>query len=230
MINNENNIDNFLKNRFDDFSAPPAENVRAKVSSKVARFNFFRFSIASFNVFYLAALIIGVSTTLAFFSGVFDSGKSETINIEQTSNQNNEVENTNSTEENASIKQTQDIHSENPLNETSQIENIITEEKTVLANIPQTEISTNNVELNETISESEIVTEIQDTNEFSNNTVTEDRNADIDVSINSQIDEGLPILIIYDTIYTTNKITIVDTVTTEIRKEVKVRKPRKNRR
>jgi len=230
MENSINNMDNLLKNSFEDFSSAPIESVRAKVSAKVLKFNFFRFNIASFNVFYLVAIIIGVSTTLAIVSGVFETKNTGSKIIERKVDQIDIIEHNNSGEENASVENaiktilTSNTIENSPSNNNNPVEKIIfTEEITQTSS----HIEIENVE--ETDSNTEIITEFQDRNENIDIIENDNSNPIVDVSISSEIEEELPTVIIYDTIFTTNKIIVVDTIKIEVHKEIKVKKSRRNR-
>ncbi|MDD3740407.1 MAG: hypothetical protein PHH30_04130 [Bacteroidales bacterium] len=95
MSKNINNIDDLLRDSFEDFSSAPSPKIRAKLSAKLRYFNFFKFNPGTFNIFYLTAIILGTSATIIYSTSPSDNNSSKiTIKSENLENNINTKEDT----------------------------------------------------------------------------------------------------------------------------------------
>ncbi|HNQ67860.1 MAG TPA: hypothetical protein PKN32_05745 [Bacteroidales bacterium] len=199
MSKNINNIDDLLRDSFEDFSSAPSPDIRAKLSAKLRYFNFFKFNPGSFNIFYLTAIILGTTATIVFSIGpqeikdnpIKPIETEKIINITPEKNCNT-IEGINITSDFSKNSITNEISIDNP--------------KSIISETNSSENSTEspeNVFLNDT---------------FINQTEKNDTG-------NSEVIEKN---VIFDTIINPEKIIITDTVKTEIHKTVEV-KNKKNK-
>jgi len=202
MSKNINNIDDLLRDDFEDFSSDVSPDVRAKVSNAVRSFNFFRFSPGNFNVFYLTAIIIGTSVILSFTTGIFTTGTRET---NQTKPNNQKINSTVESSDKTVNSETDVQNNENTLFENK------TESQSVF---PMTKIiNSSNTDGND--SQESI---FQDGNvETLSNEIVETNSST----------EGNKI--VYDTIVETVKVFITDTITNEVHQTVEVKKNKKTK-
>jgi len=193
----KNKIDDLLKENLDEFTSSPTPQVRAKISARIRYFNFLKFNPGSFNIFYLGAIVLGISATIVF------------------SNEPQKVKNTE--EKVPTIKNTDSIIEE---------KNIITNEDTVI-NVFMSDQQHKNHVYEETENSEFIKNEtIEQMTETSDNE-HETENSVIAVEKNDTIiPEAIEKNFIFDTIITPEIITITDTVKTEVHKTVEVKKKR----
>ncbi len=225
-MGNKNNIDDLLNKSFENFEAPVSQNLRMQMSKKVTRFNFFKFNPGTFNIFYLAPVIIGASIMLVVGINSLNDNTNENI----TSDINNaKIQNDNKTISNQEIENEielseENLNTQNEYTETS--ENTQTNE-VVFDQSTQENTTIYNSELPDTNIEEEIIEE-----NITEKTIEEsDSNTDKDLN---QI-ETKPIItksetdieIVYDTIVSSQTITVTDTVKTVVNETVKIKKPRK---
>lgn len=196
MSRNINNIDDLLRDSLEDFSSAPSPVIRAKISKSIKNFNFLRFNPGSFNVFYMAAIVLGTSVVVSISAGVFSSEYQYSKTIKST-----ELEKDTATEQS------------------------VTNFEATLQNTDEINISEKNAgkSNNSTLKQSSV------------NNVT-----DLNVSGKSDHFENESIIItetnlipeeksfIFDTIVETVKIVVTDTIKTEVRKTVKMKKNRRN--
>ncbi|MDD2636777.1 MAG: hypothetical protein PHW82_14895 [Bacteroidales bacterium] len=64
MMSN-NKLDIKLNKSFENYEAQVSQEVKLKLSKKIARFNFLKFNLTSFNIFYLTLVIIGIILILS---------------------------------------------------------------------------------------------------------------------------------------------------------------------
>jgi hypothetical protein len=205
MSRNINNIDDLLRDSFEDFSSEPSPAVRAKLSTSVRNFNFLKFNPGSFNVFYLTAIILGTSAIVSFSTGVFssDSEYSETT-------KNTELKKDTATESSVIEKTTNsDVIVPNT--------EITASEKNIVNSngffVPQTDV----------VNDSELSV-------FSPGIINQSDNFETEageIADSNSIPEEKSF--IFDTIVETVKIVVTDTITTEVRKTVEMRKNRRNK-
>jgi hypothetical protein len=205
MSNNYNNIDDLLRESFDDFSSAPSPELRAKVSVKVRNFNFFKFNPWSFNIFYLTAIVLGTTAIISFSTGAVGFNNETPIS-----------ENSTKTEEKI-FDETKTVL-ELPLTKT--------ENNSVEKEIIKNDIANNQVLLNhetKTVSNSSSIVIESNSTKNSNASLIEQNEIK---TPNSTTTEKT---IILDTIVETVKIIVVDTVETEVHRTVEVKKNRNNR-
>jgi len=232
MKNKNNNIDELLRNSFEDFTSPTTDNVRASMSTKVKKFNFFHFNFSTFNIFYLSAIVLSVVITITSNTlrnnektiAIQELPKSETTNTNQEDIQleNDQLENINNTE-----PEVFEIYNNTPAVKTTDNNNTSTQKNQIVEDtdkeiVNEETANTIIIENKDPQDQKEII-HIESTNSNNNKN-------NLEISISEQTEEISPKVIVYDTIYTTNKITITDTVRTKIREEIKVKKRRSNRR
>lgn len=228
MKTNSENIDNLLRNSLENYSSQPASSVRANVSLKVKKFNFFKFNPGSFNVFYLSTLILGFSAVLCFSFGLFENecknaltGTKHTIEINETSS-------------NIVVEDINNEITENHISENNTSTNVAIEtpDNSINTRNYSTQTETNQFESNETTNEiiTETIVELENT-ELINETgiieaeiVTNSDQKDDAISNESQNSTKT---IIYDTVTNINHVSIVDTVKTEVRETIKIKRPRR---
>ncbi len=220
MKTNSKNIDNLLRDSLENYSSQPAANVRASISFRAKKFNFFKFNPGSFNVFYLSTLMLGISAIISFSLGLFEN---ESTTIE--------------TKQNIEIKETTKDLNTTYNNEITE-ENI---ETTIATETPNTPINTRNYS---TQTENNQFEQIETSNKIIEEPIIDIENAEsltetgiIETEIVANSDEkNDPIsnesqnttkTIIYDTVTNTNHVSIVDTVKTEVRETVKIKRPRR---
>ncbi|HOZ29729.1 MAG TPA: hypothetical protein PLL66_02330 [Bacteroidales bacterium] len=116
MSKNINNLDDLLRDSFEDFSSAPSPDIRAKLSAKLRYFNFFKFNPGTFNIFYLTAIILGTSATIIYSTSPSDNNSSKiTIKSENLENKTSTQEDTctNLLYTEKSISQTDEIFVDN---------------------------------------------------------------------------------------------------------------------
>jgi hypothetical protein len=210
MKNSFNDIDNFLRESFEDFSSEPAPAIRASVSAKVRKFNFFRFNPMSFNIFYLIALIVGTGTIVSFATTGNDtyiarnivSSDKNIFELENLANQTNDEQISSNT-----LKPEFESVANNEINNNAYKSNInkkITEIETAVEN---------------PVNNNENHTVIVD--EKTSNTLT-------DKIMVNEISTPTEKNIIFDTIIEEEKSTIIDTVNIEVRKTIEIKRKRKS--
>jgi len=233
MKTNSGNIDNLLRNSLENFSSQPATSVRANVSLKIKKFNFFKFNPGSFNVFYLSTLIIGFSTILSFSLGLFENENDtaltetkQTEEIKKTSpnivveDLNNEI-----TESNISANKTNTKATIETLNNSLNTRTYSTEAETNQFE----QIETKNGIIPETTNE--VISEDKNSNIANNNEVNESEvllNSNQKDDVISCDDHNSTKIIVYDTITNINHVSVVDTVITKVKKTVHFKRPRRN--
>lgn len=201
MSRNINNIDDLLRDSFEDFSSAPSPAVRAKVSKSIKNFNFLRFNPGSFNVFYLAAIVLGTSVVVSISAGVFSSGSEHpgtTKNAESGRNSD--------AEKSVIVTNSEKIVHDS---EIADFEENIEENNNF--NVPQT-----------------VTDNYSDLNVFEKSVCQSD-NSEAEVTVITETD-SIPEekLFVFDTIVETVKIVITDTIKTEVRKTVEMKKNRRN--
>jgi hypothetical protein len=207
MSNNYNNIDDLLRESFDDFSSAPSPEVRAKVSAKVKMFNFLRFNPSSFNIFYTLALVIGTSVIVTLSTGFFSTGTDEVIKP------------INIVTPEVGIKTTEEINTSNSENtiETSNTNKAIVQNTGVKNEVVRNQGSAQNnnsvvfTESTEAIFENSDDDSIKTSSNIIAGEITEEK------------------IVVYDTVVNNVHITVTDTVKTEIHKTVEVRKNKNNK-
>lgn len=210
MKNSFNDIDNFLRDSFEDFSSEPAPALRSSISAKVRKFNFFRFNPMSFNIFYLIALIVGTGTIVSFATTGNDTYIAKNIvspdknifELENLANQTNDEQISSNT-----LKPEFESVANNEINNNVNKSNI---------NKKNTEIET---AVENPVNNNENHTVIVD--EKTSNTLT-------DKIMVNEISTPTEKNIIFDTIIEEEKSTIIDTVNIEVRKTVEIKRKRKN--
>jgi DNA-binding transcriptional regulator YbjK len=205
MSNNYNNIDDLLRESFDDFSSAPSPELRAKVSVKVRHFNFFKFNPWSFNIFYLAAIVLGTTAIISFSTGAVGFNNETPVSEKSTKTEERKSEETKTV-------------LELPLTNT--------ENKSVEKEIIKNDIANNQVILNqETKNVSNTSSNIIESNLTKNSNVS----LLVQNEINTTNSATTEKTIIFDTIVETVKILVVDTVKTEVHRTVEVKKNRNNK-
>lgn len=253
-MENKNNIDDLLNKSFENFEAPVSQNLRLQMSKKVVKFNFFKFNPGTFNIFYLAPVIIGASIMLvvginSLNDNTNEHTTSDIINIEtenhisNPSNQENIIEtefteeglNTNEDNaENTEIFQINEAtYTRSTYNKTSDFtedeSSIILKEKIIVEDLSEdtnAERNTNLEENSNKIVNETITTEDKDEVPLFNNTHLNKENSD-KIGIYGYDEESHSTKIIYDTIVSNQTITVRDTVKTVVNETLKIKKPRK---
>ncbi len=201
MSRNINNIDDLLRSSFEDFSSAPSPAVRAKVSKSIKNFNFLRFNPGSFNVFYLAAIVLGTSVVVSISAGVFSSESEHpgtTKNAESGRN--------------SAVEQSVIVTNSGKIVHDSEI-----------ADFEENTEENNNFPLQQTVTDN-----YTDLN-VSEKSVSQSDNSEAEVAVITETD-SIPEekLFVFDTIVETVKIVVADTIKTEVRKTVEVKKNRRN--
>lgn len=208
MKNSFNDIDNFLRNSFEDFTSEPSPALKSKVSASVRNFNFFRFNPMSFNIFYLVALIVGTGTIVSFATKSNDSSYAKRIV--------SPIEN-----------QFKTMLINNELREEQLTMNEIKVESEIK---PQTNINLSNTSTNSqknagvdaTDKNSKIFKNVEiNTIENNSNTIKDQINV---VEFPVPFEKN----VIFDTIIEEEKSTILDTISVEVRKSVEFKRKRKS--
>ncbi len=201
MSKNINNIDDLLRDSFEDFSSEPSPAVRSKVSAMVRSFNFFKFNLGSFNVFYLAALILGTTLILSFSTGLFSSGKERDVINKKTEQ-----------------KKITTVESETNEDKSGQDKPVIEKEQNSLKNaiVKTKSVSGSSVSISKNIGEVENL----------NTTETKPGVTRIEIK-SSDSSESNERLIVHDTIVNTVKIIVTDTIKTEVHQTIEVKNNRK---
>ena len=225
MSNKINNIDDLLRNSFEDFSSTPSPKLRAKVSGQVRMLNFLKFNPGSFNVFYLAAIVLGTSAIILSISNINDSNKKGiyqplTENYLAIDDENIELgNNTKAPIENSNEKNIFLLQENTPTNSMSEKiqKSSIASNDVINKGISETKILSNyeTIKINSGIKDSALpisnVSELQDENSILTNSLSAEKT------------------IIFDTIIETNTIIVTDTIKTQVHKTVELKKNRKNR-
>jgi hypothetical protein len=204
MSKNINNIDDLLRESFEDFSSAPSPETRAKVSTAVRSFNFFRFSLGNFNIFYMTAIIIGGTMILGFTTGIFSSDSEKRYQKQQ----NNILRDT--------------------INESSEI-NTNNSETDVQKNT-NSKYENNYLEKHNVFSVTKMETVSNPDESFSQETITNESNGE---TLTKEVGESNlqsgENKIVYDTIVETVKVLITDTITKEVHQTVEMKKNKKNK-
>jgi len=223
-MGNKNNIDDLLNKSFENFEAPVSQNLRMQMSKKVTKFNFFKFNPGTFNVFYLAPVIIGASIMLVVGINSLNDNTNENI----TSDINNaKIQNDNKTISNQEIENEIKLSEENlnTQNEYTETTESTLKKETIFDQSSQENTTIYNLELPDTNIEEEIIEE----------NITEKTIEDTDSNTDKGVDQTEPFItksetdieIVYDTIVSNQTITVKDTVRTVVNETVKIKKPRK---
>lgn len=209
MKNNFNDIDNFLRDSFEDFASEPAPEFRTKVSASVRKFNFFKFNPMSFNIFYLVAIIVGTGTIVSFATTDNDTYIAKSLvypieNIFITTLPRNEILHnelaTNAINPEFEVKKQNDFTFNNPSSDS---------QKHIVSNAIQNNVTTNNHNIS-------IITEDKTSSSLNYK------------STNFEISAPVEKNIIFDTIIEEKNSTILDTINVEVRKTVEIKKKRKS--
>lgn len=198
MSRNINNIDDLLRDSFEDFSSAPSPVIRAKISKSIKNFNFLRFNPGSFNVFYMAAIVLGTSVVVSISTGVFSSEYQYSETIKST-----ELGKDTATEQSA----------------------VVTNFEATLQNTDEINISEKNAwkSNNSTLKQSS-VNNVTDLNASGKSDNFENKSVIITEPNLIQEEKSF----IFDTIVETVKIVVTDTIKTEVRKTVEMKKNRRN--
>jgi hypothetical protein len=187
--------------------------------------NFLKFNPGSFNVFYLAAIVLGTSAIILSISNINDSNKKGiyqplTENYLAIDDENIELgNNTKAPIENSNEKNIFLLQENTPTNSMSEKiqKSSIASNDVINKGISETKILSNyeTIKINSGIKDSALpisnVSELQDENSILTNSLSAEKT------------------IIFDTIIETNTIIVTDTIKTQVHKTVELKKNRKNR-
>jgi hypothetical protein len=210
MKNSFNDIDNFLRDSFEDFSSDPAPELRTKVSASVRKFNFLRFNPWSFNIFYLVAIVVGTGTILSFATTGNDTYFADKI-VSPDKNIFEVVSLVNQTAEEQL---------------SSNILNSEFEEETN----SEIKFSTDNSNTFKKNTEIEAAVENTVSNNDNHSSIAEEKTSNTltDKIIVNEISTPIEKNIIFDSVIEEEKSTIIDTVNIEVRKTVEIKRKRKS--
>jgi hypothetical protein len=207
-----NNIDDFLKDSLTDYSAPTSEYVKLQMAKKIKRFNFLKFNLGSFNIFYLGAVVIISTGILSFTPGIFNDSSDVTK---------------------AKIIDEQELNTNLPNSETKTIDPNETQQPNTNNNyliLKNTTDNTHKESDNVSNNDNTYVSEKTDPfiSETNDDIAPEDKNLITEITDSIKIDSiSEPTTIVYDTVINKNQINVVDTVITNVHQTVKIKKPKK---
>lgn len=132
MDSGKNYIDKLYSEKFEEFEMKTASDDWAALSTKLARANFIKFSLATFNVYYLAAMVV-LTATVVFFAVTNLNLNDKIENLENKINQS----------ENPEVINFQ----EDPNVDSSSVGSIVSEAEMIDKALPQKEAKKNQDEI-----------------------------------------------------------------------------------
>ncbi|MDD4215706.1 MAG: hypothetical protein PHZ24_00010 [Bacteroidales bacterium] len=205
----KNKLDKQIRKSFENYEAPVSQEFKLKLSKKITRFNFLKFNLASFNIFYLTLAIIGIVLVL-----------SVSLVAKNKSNNDNSIENNiHLLKKEPNIKSLDTTTKENNkkpiIADTIKItKKRVNDSETNLSNSEQTIDSSNTTKIT-VKTDSQIIN-----SDFINKNQKPTNNPD---TIETQETKKT----VYDTVVSNVNVTIKDTVKTVVRETIKIKKPRK---
>ncbi len=216
----KNKLDIKIRKSFENYEAPVSQEFKLKLSKKITRFNFLKFNLASFNIFYLSLAIIGIVLIL-----------SVSLVAKNKSNNANSIENNFPLlKKEPNIKSPDTIITEN--NKKPIIADTI---KITRKRVNDSETNSSNSEQTIDISNTTKITVKADSQIIKLDTINQNLPLIISVDNKNQqsTDNSDTIEVqetkktVYDTVVSNVNITVKDTVKTVVREIIKIKKPRK---